>query len=222
MIGLALNVLLAWGAGEASAATIEVSASEDTIVTSSEPNTQSFYLNGSLASRRSVVGGQVNHELWTFMKFELPEAVSGSQITSAVFRGIYTGVSNSLTHELSTVTSDAWQESTITWNNMPGIASPAVASFRETNSTLVGQSFFLDVTQVANVEYLGDGVLTLLMRPAPTNPVLNGIHQIAFGSSNSTLGWEPVLILTVLPEPAALPLLAFGALALRRAGVRRD
>jgi hypothetical protein len=209
------------GLGPAAWATpIVIPALEDTVVVSSEPNSQTFFLSGSLASRRRIVSGQVDHEIWSFLKFELPDAIPGSQIGSAYFRGTYTGVSNQLTHELSTVTSDAWQESTITWNNMPSLALTRISPFRETNSTLVGQSFELDVTQVANTEYLGDGILTLVMRPSDVNPLPNGIQQIAFGSSNSTIGFEPVLVLTLVPEPSALSLLALGILAWRMVGHR--
>ena len=200
-------------------------AVEDTLVVSSEPNRQSYWLNGSLASRRQIIAGAVNHEIWSFLKFELPPMAANTWVQSAVFRGFYTGVSNDLTHELATVVSDDWYETSVTWNNMPGIDEAGIATFKETNSTLVGQPFELDVTDAAAREYFGDGLLTLVMRPAELNPILNRTHQIAFGSSNSSVGLAPALILTIVPEPSTLALVSIGIVALawrRRAASRAN
>jgi hypothetical protein len=186
--------------GGAHASTVSTEAVEDTIVISSLPGDQRSWANGSLASRRVVTSdGEVDHEIWAIMKFELPDRVPGTRVESAVFRGTYTGISNQLTHELATLVSDDWQESTVTWNNIPAFATTGISPFRETNSTLAGQPFELAVTEVADEAYRDDGVLTLVMRPSPIPPIgAARIHQIAFGSSESAIaGYEPHLILEI-------------------------
>jgi hypothetical protein len=158
----------------------------DTIVASGAPDQQLWWRKPSLASRRHTGPSTIpDHELWTVMKFELPDGPAGARLESASRWGVHTHISNQLTHEITSLASDEWRDSQITWNNRPALFGPAV-SFRETNGTQAGQPFEVGVTEVVVPEYAGDRVVTLVMRPSPANPVRTGTNQIAFASTESS------------------------------------
>ena len=119
--------------------------------------------NGGLFS--GVDGGFTPTPARFYLKFQLPPYVKGTDLRSATLTGFYYDdydINDNDLHGIYFVSSDTWSESTITWNNQPGQAfGIREASFDAAQTS--GRFIDLDLTQIVNREYKGDGLLSLLV-----------------------------------------------------------
>lgn len=114
------------------------SSTYDTCIDQQYP-TSNYYLSTNLWT-----GGQIgNNAMRTLIKFNLPNNVSGSQITRATLR-IQKREYQAPTIRAHRITS-AWSSSTTTWNNQPGYA---LANISPTCTADGGDWYKMDVTSI--------------------------------------------------------------------------
>lgn len=141
---------------------------DESVVTSAggDPtiNLNESSINGGLYS--GVDGGVYQSAARFYLKFELPEYVDNTEITSATLTGFYYDdfdADDDGIHNVYFVASDSWSESSVTFSNQPGQAfGIPEASFDAAEAT-PGHFVSLDLTSIANQEYKGDGTLSLLV-----------------------------------------------------------
>jgi len=147
--------------------TLTVPVAEDESVYAQEGN-PNYNLDGSSYGGglfTGVDGGDTASPARFYLKFDLPEFVPGTQVTSATLTGYYNDDYDPLddgTHGIYFVASDNWSESTITWENQPGQAYGVPEASLDTAKVTVGNFINWDITNIVNQEYQGDGVLSLL------------------------------------------------------------
>jgi hypothetical protein len=99
-----------------------------------------------------------------YLKFVLPGFVSGSSISSATLKGWYNDDFDATidkTHSFYEAADDSWTQTGITWNNQPGALGSSVAVFDAT-AQAPGQWLSWDLTPLADAQYQGDGILSLV------------------------------------------------------------
>ena len=209
---------LAGVSGAASAVTIPVSA--DASVFSSNPNGN----YGTSTHEGGLFTGETSGVTRFFLKFELPALVLGTYVSSAILTGTYTfdlfGATDA-EHGIFLVPIDSWQEdgpTGLTWNNQPVSGGLPLATWDAALAPPppVAQSF--DLTSAVNLEYQGDGVLSLMFRALDEGQT----HTWEYWSSREHTdqpGFSLDLVITPVPEPGTGALLALGVAAL--AGCRQ-
>ncbi|MCH2174082.1 DNRLRE domain-containing protein [Myxococcota bacterium] len=165
-----------------------LTVSEDTYVMKQEPE---IIFDGGLRSGRiSPMTNYPDAITRIFLKFRLPKSIEGTQITSATLRGTLYGsalggdqASNPTPHQLHLVATDSWSEYLMNWKNQPTDTQPIDASVMPppsfsaaTPSTWADVNF--DITQVTAAEYLGDGVLSLMLEPIPAPDETNNLSFV--------------------------------------------
>jgi len=163
--------------------TLTIPVAEDESVYAREGDLN-FNLHGSSHGGglfTGVDGGNTASPARFYLKFDLPELIPGTQVTSATLTGYYndnyTPVDDG-THGIYFVASDNWSESTITWENQPGQAYGVSEASLDAAKATVGSFINWDITNIVNQEYQGDGVLSLLF------------HANAEGLVSTNQNWE--------------------------------
>lgn len=125
-----------------------------------------------------------------YLKWDLG-GLSTNQVAQAVLRIAIVNITNNDSQVAIEGTADNWLESSLTWRNAP-VGDTPVAS----TSVSIGNTHMeVDVTDYINQQLLGDGVVSLLLRPISVN------HYVAFASKER--GYPAELIITM---PALAPL----------------
>lgn len=129
---------------------------------STEFNDDGFLYVGDLATQHTVQDIGRN-----YLKFQLPALVPGTQITSAILRGVhaerFNGADDFNPFDWYLALNDSWSDATITWNNQPGTSGSPIASWDPTGAS-VNSVHSWDITSAVNGEYQGDGVISLVFR----------------------------------------------------------
>jgi hypothetical protein len=161
-----------------------------------------------------------------YLKFDLPDAVAGMVVTSATLYGYYysdTHNPNDVEHTLYLAGdkllngTTSWTEENLTWDTQPNSSTwLAVGTWLPTGSTAGTANFgwkSWDVTNVVNQEYLGDNIISFLMKPTTEASWAGELfYSKEYGSGNMgfyldiTLGKPP----SSVPEPSTFVLLGIG------------
>ena len=116
---------------------------------------------------------------------------------------------------------DSWNESTVTWNTQPTTDS---GELDNVSASCCGNSYDYDVTsyvlsQLTAVDY----TISFQQRGQDEN-VLGGVRWFQKEGDgvnfNGIIGEAPLLVLTLVPEPASAALCGLGALMLLRRRMR--
>jgi hypothetical protein len=196
---------------------------------------------GSMESRDyytvSTAGVVTSRMKMDFMKFDLSgitdPAVSGTTLSMATRTSASkTGNYSLSVYALVDNTLDGWTESTLCYNNAPGMLASALGSFSidSTKLTLVGNYTFsnpnsssgpyvsnttsLPLDSFINAELAtGNKMLTLLI----VEPVQQTTQDVYFYTKENTSSMiAPTLTMNTVPEPMTLAVLGLGGLFIRR------
>ena len=202
-----------------SAQAVVLTVAEDASVvgqTSATLNQNGNTYRGGLFSGVDGIIGQDDPSRF-YLKFHLPAYTAGTVISSATLTGYYNDDFNAAddrTHSFFLAANDAWTESGITWNNQPGTVGSALAVFNAAAVT-PGTSLNWNITGAANGEYLGDGVLSILLRADDESLLASNANWEYFASKeyNPALAFQLSVTIAAVPEPTttALVLLALSA-----------
>ena len=192
-----------------SAATIVVSA--DNIVLRHFPTTNrgTDPLLGAGSGFIAEEGGDIDGR--SYLKFALPSRSAGTVISSAVLSGYYLYGDDPRIDDMFSfylAEFDTWTEAAQNWNNEPGTIGPALVSFASAG-LVSGTRYSWDVTSVVNSQYLGDGVLSLVLR-ADNESLAAGSSYKYFASREHSSNQPFQLEYTIVPEPSTALLLSLG------------
>lgn len=159
VICLCVLALLSHGA-HAGTTSVIVPVTEDASVNALNPDGN---LN-TITTRGGLFSGLDNFfsDYHFFLKFSLPTLAAGETVKSAILIGTYTdkyGGPASF-HQIYFIPSDAWSESTVTFNTAPAFGDATSAAF-EAFGKKTGTSQSFDITQITRQEINGDKVLSL-------------------------------------------------------------
>lgn len=155
---------------------------------------------------------------YALMRFALPAAPSGSTLTSAVLRVRTTSAAAASSVDTHTVRfgSDAWTESTVTWNNRPAADGTVLGSVPA--GTVPNQTYSVDLDVAAVRAALGQTRTVAVVGDGPDSLLL--------ATREAAVASRPQLVLTFSgggdpdgePEPDTSAPTAPGAPALTRSG----
>jgi hypothetical protein len=212
-----------------------VTATDDRTIRSAYPTE-----SGGIGAWTWLSSGDGEGNYRMYLKFALPAAVFGKIVTSATLHGYYyddTHNSRDKEHTLYLVSDKQldgttnWTEENLTWNNQPVLLASTGAKWTptgslDTNANYGWQSW--NITSVVNQEYLGDGIISILMKPTTEeqwtgeqfySKEYKDLPDIPLGSRgfylDITLGDAP----NPVPIPGAILLFAPGFVGL--AAIRR-
>ena len=176
-----------FGNYETGAMSISILAIEDTYANSGDPCANYGSNNGFCSG---MDGGSV---YWAYLQFDLSSIPAGNVVTSATLRFDNNFVSIPAP-ELAVylITGDRWDESIITWNNMPySYSNPRI------DETIVSGDYTIwDVTEEVDTQYAGDGLCSLQIRS--TNDSLD--QSACFYSKDAGVSeWPPTLEIEYAP-----------------------
>ena len=166
---------------EPTSTTIAVAAEADTYAHDGNPTTN-YGSNTGLA----IKDGNSGYDRVAFIRFPLSEIEeSASQaFLNLTVTGVGSEGSGAKTVEVRQLSTDTWDESTLTWNNKPATNGTLIASF---DASTVGTQYSIDVTDYVNQEHAADGVVSfVLIQPTATN------RYVTIGSRENT-GYGPTL-----------------------------
>lgn len=156
--GVIVAITLAIPAIPASAT---VYATDDTVVRAGYPTSPGGGFNWT-----SSGDGEGLYRLW--VKFALPALVPGTCVDTAMLYGYYyqdTHGGRDVVHNLYAVSDDNWTEGNLTWNTQPLQSTWSLAGTWDSAPCTPLMWVSWDVSSAVNQEYLGDGVISFLMRP---------------------------------------------------------
>ncbi len=139
----------------------------------------------------AVKADTVNYNREAFFRFNVAglAGVEQAQVVLVPDAVLSDGPTTTLSYEIAA--NDTWSESGILWGNKPGSSSV----LQTVTGYSVGQPVAVDVTETAQGQAEGDGLLSLRVRS-----LTSGLNRlITFGSrENATLAYRPVLQYTTL------------------------
>ena len=150
-------LLLAFLSAAAHASTVTINVAEDATVNRANPD-------GNLNSIRLLSGlDDTGSDYEFFLKFNLP-AIDPATVTSARLIGTPNGDFDGLVesfHQFYFVPSDAWSETTITFNTKPATADAIIGAGFDASFFNPGEIIDLDITTAVHSELAGDRALSL-------------------------------------------------------------
>jgi len=167
---------LNFGNRETSGTVISLQVIEDTYANSDNPDTNYGSANGFVSG---MDGGSVCR---SFLKFDLSSIPPGQLVISAKLRLDNSFISFPAPELGVYYIHDSWDESTLTWNNMPSSNEfiPIDQGY------ISGEITVFDVTADVDTQYAGDGVYSLLIKSMDES-----LDQSASFWSRD-LGWPPI------------------------------
>jgi len=193
-----------------------VTASQDGSVYSRNP-TNAAYAAGYAGLS---TGGQGISRF--YQQFILPAFTPGTEISSATLQ-IYHGYdpyrSDDRYFSIWNANSDGWSEYTLTWNSQPGPMSAISTSLLMSDATL-GEYVSFDITSYVNQQYLGDGLLTTILR-ADDEALINNNQSLEYFNTIENGTFIPQLIFTVTTVPVPTAIWLFGSGLIGLVGVAR-
>ena len=219
---LLLLPLLLVAAVPGSCATIYVV--EDESVTggdAADTNWDNWEYRGGLWS--GCDGGTSDSPARFYLKFNMPSYEPGTYIESAMLHGYYNddwSDADDGLHDIYLSASDAWSQSTITWNNQPGTSGSPIAGWDAKGET-TGTWQNWDIAATMDAEYQGDGVLSLVFRARDETVTRNNWEYFAGREYDPNLAF--FITYRVIPEPGIVSLfgVALGAAAIGLRRIRR-
>lgn len=141
-----------------------VFASDDAYVRGGTYADTNYGSDGTLLVKDSTTS---SYDRKTYLKFDLSDYFSG--VTSAILRlyGNVTEGTSPVAINAYTVSSDSWNESSITWNTAPTTGTLA-GSVTVTTSL---QWYEIDLTSYVNSQISGDGILTIALTTSANQTV---------------------------------------------------
>jgi hypothetical protein len=203
-------------AGPARSATITIPVAEDISVNRANPdgNLNTLTTRGGLFSGLDDTGSDYSF----YLKFVLP--VQPEPVTGVTLIGTYTDDFGAVdwSHQVFFVPSDAWSETTVTFNMRPELGDPIPGALFEAAAHQPGETIDFTLTDAVNAELAGDGVLSLGV--ATIDGRLGDLEFFAskeFDASRAfrlelTSGGDAIPVSSSLPAP--LVLLAAVAIAI--------
>jgi hypothetical protein len=130
----------------------------------------------------------------SFLKFDLSTIPDGCVIDGASLElFLLSAPGSNRVHELYFVASDAWAETTLTWNNQPAFSGfLAQAETGSTNNATITWSANALKNQVAT-EYAADNKISLLIKDALENNNERGAQEGSYASKEHETSPKPVL-----------------------------
>ncbi|MDP9417442.1 MAG: DNRLRE domain-containing protein [Actinomycetota bacterium] len=184
----------------ASAPASAVVAPSPTVVTLT-PTADAYGNQGAASTNYGVsssLASRGNPGAASYLRFSLPAAPAGKELTSAVFqlRTSTDAAAGSVDAHAVRFASDAWDESTLTWNNRPALEAGYLGTLAGGTATSTAYAVPLEVPSL--VPALG-GARTLAVAPVDAS----GTDSVYFWSRNhSSTTYRPALVLTFTPVTA--------------------
>ncbi len=131
-------------------------------VASATPN--ATYGRGGANYEGSLYAGYFTgkNKMRSFIRFNLPQLGTGDRIIRATM-GLFMHRAGNLTVTLHNVT-EAWQQNTVCWNNMPACETSIIRDFKVINSPSDDQILDFDITQQAVDWYEGGDNYGLMLK----------------------------------------------------------
>lgn len=206
------------------AAAVTIPVAEDASVVESNPDanygTSSF--DGGLFTGTDGTPTEARF----YLKFQLPDVVPGTYVSSAILTGTY---ANELlddfdgVHGIYLAGDDSWSELTLTWNTQLGPTGAPLATWDASLAPAppVSQSF--DITSAVNLQYLSDGVISLVFAAVDDTQELTWEYWASkeYTPTDSSDLFTLDVTIAAVPEPATGLLVCLGLVALGAASRRR-
>jgi len=155
---------------------VSVPVAEDESVISNRPD-QNYANNLVRGGLFTGVDGGFSGASHFYLKFHLPDFDPASSVLDAKLVGFWFdefAPAQQDTHGIHFVAYDGWTELNLTWANQPGPAYGTAQAMWETSGGSPGEFVSIDLTNIADQEYRGDGTLSVMFKASnesmdPTN-----------------------------------------------------
>ena len=157
--------------------------------------------------------GSDNNDRMSFLKFDLSDVVTQAIKDVRLRLYVSNAPPNPVDNALHLVTDDSWTELGVTWNNQPA-ADGLIGTKKVTTK---GEWIEYDITEIANAEIAGDGILSLRLSEATVG------NYYAFSSrEEKNLDRDPHIVYTPFTDPVPPTEPDSAAIALLKQGTFQD